>query len=94
MPWGAVAALFIGGTTDWKLGPEAAKLCGVAKCWGKLVHVGRVNSLSRIVYALAVKADTIDGTGFTWYSDKRIPLAVRWIDRAVRRRQGVLWAAR
>lgn len=63
-------ALFIGGSTEWKLGPAAAALIRAAKRAGKWVHVGRVNSYERMRYCAAVGADSVDGT--KW---------VRWRDR-------------
>lgn len=63
-------ALFIGGSTEWKLGPAAAALVRAAKRAGKWVHVGRVNSYERIRYCAAIGADSVDGT--QW---------VRWRDR-------------
>ena len=55
-----------------------------AKERGKLVHVGRVNSLKRIQHFAPLGVDTCDGSGFSAWGDKRIGLAVRWIDRALR----------
>jgi hypothetical protein len=56
-----------------------------------------VNTLRRIVYIArrmrdgAAWCDTIDGTGFSAYGDKRIPKAVEWIDRALADRQRVMF---
>lgn len=79
VPWKRFEALFIGGSTGWKLGDAAANLVREAKRHGKWVHMGRVNSLRRIRRAVELECDSIDGTGFTMYSDIRIPLALRWI---------------
>ena len=46
-PWHAFDALFVGGTTAWKLSESAYKLAGEAKARGKWVHLGRVNSEQR-----------------------------------------------
>ncbi|MDG4803681.1 hypothetical protein [Micromonospora sp. WMMD980] len=56
MPWHAIDALFIGGTTAWKLGPDAAHLAGQARRRGLWVHMGRVNSLWRLRHATAIDA--------------------------------------
>jgi hypothetical protein len=58
-----VDAVFIGGTTEWKLGPYAAALAREAKRRGRWVHWGRVNSERRIRHVIATGAcDSIDGT--------------------------------
>jgi hypothetical protein len=84
---GEVAAVFVGGSTEWKLSDHAARFIREAKDAGKLVHVGRVNSLRRIEYFAPLGVDSIDGSGFSAWGDKRIHLAVKWIDRALTRRQ-------
>ena len=48
VPWAAIEAVFIGGTTEWKLSPDAAELAQAARRRGKWVHMGRVNSLKRL----------------------------------------------
>lgn len=62
IPWDDFDALFIGGTTAWKLGPEAARIAAEARSRGKHVHMGRVNSLRRMVYAESIGCDSADGT--------------------------------
>jgi hypothetical protein len=54
--------LFIGGSTDWKLGPGADDCIRQAKAAGKWVHMGRVNSQRRIVHAQLRGVDSCDGT--------------------------------
>lgn len=71
-PWTDIASLFIGGTTEWKLGEEAALLVKEAKERGKWVHMGRVNSWRRVEYAKAIGVDSIDGTQLSWFSDTYI----------------------
>jgi hypothetical protein len=44
VPWGDFDCLFLGGTTEWKLGPAVRGLVAEAKEQGKWVHMGRVNS--------------------------------------------------
>lgn len=62
VPWDAFDALFIGGTTAWKLGDPAAGLAIEAHRRGKWVHMGRVNSRKRLVYAESIHCDSADGT--------------------------------
>ena len=47
VPWDDFDVLFIGGSTEWKLGPHARALAAEAKARGKGVHMGRVNSQRR-----------------------------------------------
>jgi hypothetical protein len=77
--WDAFDAFFVGGSTEWKLGAGAERLCLEAKSRGKLVHVGRVNTSCRIRHCLEIGADTIDGTGFSKWP-KRIPMGLKWIE--------------
>src|SRR3989440_8937473 len=54
VPWASFDVLFLGGTTDWKLGPAAADLTAQARDRGVPVHLGRVNSLRRLRYAARI----------------------------------------
>lgn len=72
------------GTSEWKLGEHAAGFIREAKERGKWVHVGRVNSLRRIRYFARIGVDSIDGTGFSAFGDKRMHLAVKWIDAGLK----------
>lgn len=74
VPWDGFQALFIGGSTQWKLGPHAAALIREAKTRGKWVHVGRVNTLRRIKWFRALDVNSIDGTGFARYTRARLPM--------------------
>lgn len=61
IPWDA-DALFIGGSTDFKLGMDVQRMVLEAKSRGKWVHMGRVNSLRRMRYAESIGCDSADGT--------------------------------
>jgi hypothetical protein len=74
VPWEHFQALFVGGSTQWKLGPHATTLIRQAKQRGKWVHVGRVNTLRRITWFKALEVDSIDGTGFARFSRARLPM--------------------
>ena len=71
--WPRIDALFIGGSTGWKLGPAARALVRDAKRRGLWVHMGRVNSLKRIAYAAEIGCDSIDGTGWMRWRNIRLP---------------------
>lgn len=62
VPWDAFDALFIGGSTNWKLSESAAALARHARSLGKWVHMGRVNSLKRLRIAESIGCDSVDGT--------------------------------
>lgn len=96
VPWGMVDVLFLGGGPDpklrtrknpkaeWKLS-EHARVCAVeARQHGKLVHMGRVNSLQRIERASEILCDTADGTFLMFGPKKNLPELLSWLD-AIRR---------
>lgn len=68
IPWENIAAIFIGGTTEWKLSVHAQRIIKAAKALGRWVHAGRVNTPARFEYFEALGADSIDGTGLARYS--------------------------
>lgn len=73
MPWHEMTALFVGGTTTYKLSVEAAELVREAKRRGLWVHMGRVNTRRRIRYAKAIGCDSIDGTQASMFTDTHLP---------------------
>lgn len=83
IPWHSLDALFIGGSTGWKLSPAAGALMQEARRRGKHVHVGRVNSFSR-VDRLPGRPDSIDGTHFRFRPGKYLR---RWHRQYLRRLQ-------
>jgi hypothetical protein len=80
VPWREIGALFIGGLTEWKLGPTAAQLVAFAKARGTWAHMGRVNSQRRIWEAARMGCDSFDGSGFSRWPDIRIPKGLQWTD--------------
>ena len=81
VPWSDLDAVFVGGTTAWKLGYAAHTLVQEATQRGKLVHMGRVNSLVRMRLAARWGCDSVDGSGFSRWR-KLIEPGVRWLRRA------------
>lgn len=59
--WEDIDAVFVGGSDDYKLGEDAARLCREARRRGLWVHVGRVNSRKRAAI-VADYVDSVDGT--------------------------------
>jgi len=78
-PWAEFDALFIGGTTEWKLGPAAASLVAQALDRGKWVHMGRVNSRKRLRYAHSIGCHSVDGTYLAFGPSKNLPPLLRWL---------------
>lgn len=60
-PWAELDALFIGGTTEFKLSDQAMVLLRAAGRRGKWRHVGRINSHKRLRHFWG-NADSFDGT--------------------------------
>lgn len=77
IPWGEIAAVFIGGSTNWKASDHAAHIIKAAKAIGKWVHVGRVNHPPRFEHFKKLGADSVDGTGIARYSHMREAIATR-----------------
>lgn len=90
VPWRRVDAVFIGGSTDWKLGPEVRAIVAEAKRRGRWVHMGRVNSERRLRYAKLIGCDSADGTYLSFGPDVNLPRLRGWL-RAVND-QGDLFA--
>lgn len=76
--WDAFDVLFLGGSTDWKLGPAAARIAQEARLRGKWVHMGRVNSRRRLRYASAF-CDSADGTYLAFAPDANLPRLLSWL---------------
>ncbi|ADD81108.1 gp03 [Rhodococcus phage ReqiPine5] len=81
VPWDRIDALFIGGTTDWKMGPEAALLVKEARRRGKYVHFGRVNSFKRYKYAHEIGCHSVDGTYLVFGPKVNLPRLLGWVDK-------------
>lgn len=87
VPWDEFDVFFIGGSTEWKLGPAAAVLAKEAKVRGKHVHMGRVNSLKRFRYALSIGCDSVDGTYLTYGPRTNLPKLLKWVETIRKERQ-------
>jgi hypothetical protein len=67
VPWDDIAAVFVGGTTSFKVGAVARRCVEEARRQGKWVHMGRVNTIRRLIYAQQIGCDSVDGSGFARY---------------------------
>ena len=74
---------------EWKLRAAARELAREAIRRGKRVHMGRVNSLRRMRYALSIGCSSADGTFLRNGPDILLPELLGWM-RDVND-QGVLW---
>lgn len=81
VPWDDFDVAFIGGTTDWKLSQEAFGLIKDAKARGMWVHVGRVNSMSRLQMMHLIGADSCDGTYVKYGPERNLPRVHEWLDQ-------------
>lgn len=71
-------AVFIGGTTEWKLSDQAHRLVDQAKNRGLWVHMGRVNSSRRLELAASWGVDSVDGSGWARFFDTHIQRGLTW----------------
>jgi hypothetical protein len=74
IPWEHCAAVFIGGSTEWKMSKHAAAVVKASKVIGKWCHVGRINTPGRLEYFEDLGADSCDGTGLAQYSHMRLAI--------------------
>jgi hypothetical protein len=80
IPWERFDALFIGGTTEWKLSDAARNISLRAKELGKWLHMGRVNSNKRIQIAkFDFDCDSVDGTYVAFGPSVNIPRLQKWM---------------
>lgn len=79
VPWERIDALFLGGSTRWKLGPHARALTAEAHRHGVWVHMGRVNSHRRLRYARDIGCDSADGTFLAFGPDRNLPQLLDWL---------------
>ena len=87
VPWDEIVAVFIGGTTAWKFSDEVRELVAEGKRRGKWIHMGRVNTYRRAVYAKSIGCDSVDGSGVARFDHTR-----EKVRRAARQaQQGNLW---
>lgn len=78
VPWDECGAVFLGGTTAFKLSPAAEAVLREARVRGVWAHVGRVNSLRRLRWAADMGARSADGTFLAWAPDARAPRLLAW----------------
>lgn len=80
IPWDDLDAVFLGGSTEWKLGRAAAAVAAAAKELRKPVHMGRVNSQRRLEIAYRMGCDTVDGSGMSLFANTYIESYCRFVE--------------
>ena len=77
--WDRIEAVFIGGSTEWKEGPEAAGIAREAAARGKWVHWGRVNTRRRFDLIVATgAASSFDGSKFARWRKAYLDVGLSW----------------
>lgn len=85
VPWADIRAVFIGGSTNWKLGEQAEQCILEAASRGKWVHVGRINSMVRLRHFDPLPVNSFDGGQFSMFPDTYIP---RYLERLRHQQRG------
>ena len=81
VPWDRCDTVFIGGSTNWKLGAAVPGLVAEARRRGKGVHMGRVNSWRRLRVAKAIGCESCDGNLAAFGPDRWSPMIRDWARR-------------
>jgi hypothetical protein len=71
-------AIFIGGSTAWKLSTSAGDCISEGRKRGIPVHIGRVNSAKRYAHFLLQGATSFDGTSYCFAPIKITRLIEKW----------------
>src|SRR5262245_32537322 len=80
----ALRALFIGGSTAFKLHRRTGELARHARVMGLWIHMGRVNSIRRLALAHRWGCDSVDGTGVNTAPEYHLPRFLSWLASAER----------
>jgi hypothetical protein len=89
VPWDEDPAIFIGGDDAFKTSREARRIVDMARAAGLWVHMGRVNTLTRLLDAARMGCDSADGRTMALFP-ATIEQMTRWV-RDGRVQQGLLW---
>lgn len=80
LPWDEFDVLFLGGTDEFKVGPEGEAISRLARERGKWVHMGRVNSMKRLRVAYQYGCTSVDGTYLKFGPSKNVVRMRRFLD--------------
>jgi hypothetical protein len=81
IPWEDMGCLFIGGSTDFKLSLKTKFFCAEAKARSIWIHMGRVNSLKRMLLAREWGVDSVDGTYLAFGPDVNTPKLLAMVNK-------------
>ncbi len=72
--------VFLGGSTEFKLSEDARLIVVEAQRRGMATHMGRVNSLRRLLLAAEWGVDTCDGTHLAFRPDQYLEEVLGWLE--------------
>jgi hypothetical protein len=81
VPWSEFDVLFIGGSTQWKLGMGGREAIAAAHQHGKVCHFGRANSWTRLAYAAGLGCVSADGTTIRFNPGRYVSEVKSWVSR-------------
>jgi hypothetical protein len=81
--WSGIDALFLGGSTEWKLSADAADLVRDARSAGLWCHMGRCNSRRRLRVAHDMGCDSADGTFLAHAGGQGLAEVRGWLETLV-----------
>lgn len=76
IPFNNIDALFVGGSTEFKLSAYVQDIMLLGKSKNKYIHVGRVNSIKREALFLPYGMDSFDGTTVLFSPEIKIPKTI------------------
>jgi hypothetical protein len=76
IPWGDIAAVFIGGSDSFK-DEMTGDIAAACRARGKWCHLGRVNGKKRLRLALLGDVDSVDGSSLSRFGRTWIPAFAR-----------------
>lgn len=74
IPWDYIDAIFVGGSTEFKLSENVRTIIKEAQLQKKWVHVGRVNTKRRLAYCKLLEVDSVDGSSFARFENATLPV--------------------
>lgn len=80
VPWGDFDVLFLGGSDEFKIGPEGEEISAQAVERGVWVHMGRVSSMKRLRIAWRFGCSSVDGTYLKFGPDKNAARMHRFME--------------
>lgn len=79
VPWQRISAVFIGGSTEWKLSKTSEAIIQEANRLSIWCHVGRVNTFRRLRWARDAGANSVDGTMLTFQPTENFAKLRKWL---------------